>query len=316
MSFRIYQKGQRRNLPDLVVDSKITDPSLYIPSEGLIDAVNVAITLGKPLLLTGEPGTGKTQLASHLAWQFHLEKLFYVFVAKTTSTVKDLFYTYDALGHFHYNQNNSIVLNPKDIEQRFIRYNALGEAVRKRERCIVLIDEIDKAPRDLPNDLLVEIENFKFDVPEIGESYKCEPSKKPIIIITSNSENSLPDAFLRRVVFYHISFPSSGILLEILESKFRDGKIANFEILIKHFEYIRTELNLIKKPSTAELIYWVQLLKTMSFNEEKLKHLEKLKDSDKLNLESSYSVLAKNQTDFETLLNFLNSTPENYFTLF
>lgn len=297
MSFKIYGKEGQADLPAFQSNPKLNDPALYIPSEALIDAVNVALSLGQPLLLTGEPGTGKTQLAFHIAHYFKLGSPL-VFNAQTTSTASDLFYKYDALGHFQYNQNNRDPLSIEDIEARFIRYNALGEAIRTKQRAVVLIDEIDKTPRDLPNDVLYAIEKLRFKVSEIDKSYESEPNLRPIIILTSNSEKNLPDAFLRRVIYYHIPFPSAEDLLRVLNAKTEGISKADLEAVIEHFESIR-DMKLKKSPATAELIQWVLLLQNTQFPMAELKGNLSNETKDKLRL--SYSVLAKNKEDLDML---------------
>ena len=234
MTPQAYKTKGQHPLPAFRTNEKLNDPQLYIPSAGLVDAVNVALTLGQPLLLTGDPGTGKTELAWHIAYQFQLggeldeatKEMVYkplVFTAQTTSIANDLFYKYDAVGHFQYNQNNKIPLPIEEIESNYIHYNALGEAIRRQERRVVLIDEIDKAPRDLPNDILFAIEKLSFKVPELkNKEYKTHKALRPIILLTSNSEKNLPDAFLRRVVYYHIPPPTQAELLEILRLKTDD----------------------------------------------------------------------------------------------
>ena len=177
MSFNLYTKKTRKPFVSVQMNPKINDPSLYIPSDGLVNAVNVALNLAQPLLLTGEPGTGKTRLADHVAWIFHLEDPL-VFNAQTTSSVKDLFYRYDALGHFQYSQTGNKILSDDEVEDRFIQYQALGQAIRENRQFLVLIDEIDKAPRDLPNDILAALENLEFSVPEINKRYKSNPENR------------------------------------------------------------------------------------------------------------------------------------------
>ncbi len=304
--FHLYSKNEQRELPPVQVNESINDPKLYIPSEGLVNAVNVALALQQPLLLTGEPGTGKTRLAFHVAHIFSLDKP-YIFNAQTTSTMKDLFYRYDALGHFQYSQNSKEALTDEEVERRFITYQGLGKAIRAQKRCVVLIDEIDKAPRDLPNDVLAALEDLAFDVPEIDKRYEADPAQRPIIIMTSNSEKNLPDAFLRRVAYFHIPFPDRALLLEILKGKTKAFSATDLEAVVKHFEMIRKgrKVKLKKNPATAELIYWTQLLHQLGFDTSKLKDISKLDAVDKHKLEISYSVLAKNKEDLEALRKLL-----------
>ncbi len=303
MNFNLYaREGGQREVPSFEYNARLGDPSLYRPAPELVDAVNVALALGQPLLLTGEPGTGKTQLAHHIAWFFKLGRPL-VFNAQTTSTASELFYKYDALGHFQYSQNNPEILSPDEMEARFIRYVGLGAAIRSDKRQIVLIDEIDKAPRDLPNDVLAAIEDLEFSVPEIGKTYKTRTENRPIIIITSNSEKNLPDPFLRRVVYYHIPFPDAGALLEIVSGKIDGFSPSEIQSVIRHFESIRNsrDLKLKKLPATAELIFWTMLLKKLNFSPSKLDALNRLSAEEKRQLRLSYSVLAKTKEDLIAL---------------
>ncbi|MFK7947183.1 MAG: AAA family ATPase [Saprospiraceae bacterium] len=319
----MYAKTGTGKLQSWQDNENLNNPSLYLPSDGLVDAVNVALTLGQPLMLTGEPGTGKTQLAFHIAHFFGLGKPLR-FNSQTTSTANDLFYTYDALGHFQFNQNSDVALNNDAIEQMFIRYNALGAAIIANERKVVLIDEIDKAPRDLPNNVLAAIEDLEFTIPQINKNYKANKDKRPIIIITSNSEKNLPDAFLRRVIYFHIDFPGTETLLSILALKSLNATIFNeksaaeieklkaveqqkLEPLVAHFESIRNGLKLKKQPATAELIFWMQFLKKSNFDVSKLADVKGLSDKEKAILLTSYSVLAKNKDDLELLKGNLGS---------
>jgi MoxR-like ATPase len=310
MSFHLYAESGQNSLPKINLNDKINDPVLYIPGDRLVSAVNVALNLGMPLLLTGEPGTGKTQLAHHIAHFFSLGKVL-VFNAQTTSSAKDLFYRYDALGHFQYSQTQKEALSDQEIEHKYIKYQALGEAIRSNSRKVVLIDEIDKAPRDLPNDVLAALEDLQFTVTEIDKQYTADPDNRPIIIMTSNSEKNLPEAFLRRVIYYHIDFPSANTLLKILQSKVEgyngeNGK-AQLNALINHFEMIRKrdEVKLKKNPATAELIQWAALLNKLGFDPLKLSHLKSINDTEEEQLRMSYSVLAKNKEDLRTIEQFL-----------
>lgn len=302
MSFYLYKGNEQANLPDFEPNERLNDPSLYRPAPGLSDAVNVALALGQPLLLTGEPGTGKTQLAHHIAWFFKLGKPI-IFNAQTTSNATDLFYKYDALGHFQFSQNRPESLKPDELESLFIRYQGLGKAIQSDQRQVVLIDEIDKAPRDFPNDVLAAIEELAFSVPEIGKTYSTTVRNRPIIVMTSNSEKNLPDAFLRRVVYYHIPFPDHDTLFEIVASKLEDFKEKELHSLIQHFEKIRSDrsLKLKKMPATAELIFWAMLLKKVDFDISKLEDVSSLTEADKQKLLSTYSVLAKTKEDLAAL---------------
>jgi MoxR-like ATPase len=286
------------------------DPACYIAEKGLRDAVNVALALGQPLLVTGEPGTGKTQLAYSLAYELGLGEPL-VFQTKTTSTAKDLFYRYDALGHFQKSR-----FDKETVIENYIAYEALGLAIlfslnpaeanphlpeHLRDngpvRSVVLIDEIDKAPRDLPNDVLNEIENMAFTVKETGQPFKAEQSYHPILVLTSNSEKNLPDAFLRRCVFYHISFPDAERLKAIVQSRIKNNSDFTPQMrdhAILHFEAIR-KLMLIKKPATAEFLAWVQILEQMQLD------VNDPKSDASAALSSSYSILAKNKEDRETM---------------
>lgn len=306
MSFHIYRADGQAELPATIPNPKLQDARLYMPPKGLQSAVNVALALGQPLLLTGEPGTGKTQLAHHLAHFFGLGKPL-VFNAQTTSAARDLFYRYDALAHFQYSQTQKEALSPEDVEARFVRYQALGDAIRHQRKAVVLLDEIDKAPRDLPNDVLAAIEELRFDVPEIGKSFQSPPEARPIIVMTSNSEKNLPDAFLRRVVYFHIPFPDHRALLDIVSAKVEGFETAGLDALVAHFEAIRSgrEVKLRKNPATAELIQWASLLRRLDFPAAKLADADSLNDAERELLMASYPVLAKSKEDLKALSDWI-----------
>ncbi len=302
-NFHLYHdKAQQADLPTIAFNDKLNDPNLYVPSKGLMSAVNVALQLGQPLLLTGEPGTGKTQLAYHIAHFFKLGKPL-IFNAQTSSQAKDLFYRYDALAHFQFAQTKTDPLTPEEVEKRFIRYHGLGVAIRTDAKAVVLLDEIDKAPRDLPNDILAAIEDLRFEVPEIGRVYTASPENRPIIVMTSNSEKNLPDAFLRRVVYYNIPFPDAATLLRIVSSKIGGYTEGGLKALIAHFEEIRggKTARLRKNPATAELINWVALLHKAGFDAEKIEDTDGLSAAERDTLIMSYSVLAKNREDLKDI---------------
>ena len=299
---RIYQgKGKRladrgEKQPLFEENSKLFDPQYYQPGEDLLDAVDVALRLGQPLLLTGEAGSGKTQLAHSVAWELGLE--LFVFQTKSTSTYMDLFYRYDHLRHFQ-----DIQLKKEKPAEQYIEYGPLGRAIRvakqKALRSVVLIDEIDKAPRDLPNDILNEIERMFFEVKETEESYDAARLYRPILILTSNQEKDLPDAFRRRCVFFHIRFPEDR-LESIVRNRLPDDALPADSALknaIEHFLSIR-KLGLEKNPSTAELLGWIALLSKMGLN---VKDAKSLTAEEKDALLSSYSVLAKSDEDLKRL---------------
>jgi MoxR-like ATPase len=261
-----------------------TRPEKYLPDPGLIDAANVAIMLGQPLLLTGEPGTGKTQFAYNLAWELKLGEP-YKFETKSSSVARDLFYTYDALKRFQHVQSGL----KSDSILPYITYQALGIAIlrtrawrenmnlvqadfpkpEKPTRSVVLIDEIDKAPRDFPNDILNEIENLYFRIPEMGNLEVAADKKlPPIVVITSNSEKDLPDAFLRRCIYYNIPFPDRERLRAIVSNRLGshvDAKNAFISDALDLFFALREAPGgLRKKPSTAEMLGWIMALKDMA----------------------------------------------------
>jgi len=307
-TFREIYTGQPiEQMPDFQSVQKLNAPHLYQPSKALKSAVNIAIHLGKPLLLTGEPGTGKTQLAYNLAYSLNQDKPL-IFNTRTTSSAGDLFYKYDALKHLQYvHAKQQQVLTDEDVEAKFIQYQALGKAIMAQERKVVLIDEIDKAPRDLPNDILNVLEDMAFDVPEINKAYQSPESKKPIIIMTSNSEKNLPDAFLRRCVFYHINFPSDQELLEIVGKKIEGQHLKANDLeqfVLPHFLEIRQTMKR-KKPSVSELLHWVSLLEQMDFPVHKLGKPKELQSHEKETLLMTYSVLAKNEDDVKIIRQFV-----------
>ncbi len=288
-NYNFYEKREADATFDLSSAMQLLDVEPgeeYHPSEALVKAVNVALMLQKPLLLTGAPGTGKSELAHHVARHFGWGKP-EVFVTRTDSTATDLLYRYDSLAHFNrvnMQKAGNEVLTAPQIETMFIKYVALGRAIcdsvgdnpehTPPRRRVVLIDEIDKAPRDLPNDILTTIEKMTFDVPELNtcDDEECSiyekkgnPKLKPVVILTSNSEKTLPEAFLRRCVFFHIDMPDEKELQKILllkEQLFREMPLTPEEAtaFIALFNKI-SKIVSGKKPATHELILWVWWMK-------------------------------------------------------
>ncbi|MCB9267826.1 MAG: MoxR family ATPase [Lewinellaceae bacterium] len=306
-----YAEHQGKGIPDFddSLLQRLTAREDYIVSPALQRAVNLAIFLGQPLLLTGEPGTGKTELARHLAQHFSKEEKeehFFFFNTKTTSSAQDLFYRYDSLKHFQYVQNHKEELGAEEVEKRFIQYQALGAAIRSDQRCVVLIDEVDKAPRDFPNDILDVMEKLSFEVPELGlvgeRAIRTTPEKRPIVVLTSNSEKNLPDAFLRRCVFFNIDFPDDDMLADILERKTSRLDKEQLKRVVEFFHSVRG-LCKRKKPSTAELLQWATVLEKLDASGQlKVDQLANLSEAERIELHGTLGLLVKDKEDLKTVL--------------
>jgi len=227
----------------------------YIASDELRHAVNVAVALARPLLVRGEPGTGKTLLAENLASALDLPLIRWH--VKSTTKAKDGLYVYDTVARLHDSRFGDAA-NVRDIA-RYIKLGPLGEALAAPSRVVLLIDEIDKADLEFPNDLLHEIDVMRFRIDETGREIAA--IERPIVVITSNNEKELPDAFLRRCVFHYIQFPSRELMSEIVRVHHPDITDRVLDNALEVFFGLRATPRLRKKPSTSELIDWICALK-------------------------------------------------------
>ena len=242
----------------------------YIASPELRDAVNVAIALEKPLLIRGEPGTGKTVLAEAISADLGMELL--TWHIKSTSKAHDGLYVYDTVQRL-----NDARFDDRDITdiRAYIKYGALGRSFRSDERVVLLIDEIDKADMEFPNDLLHELDRMTFVVDETGETVSAR--QRPVVLVTSNNEKELPDAFLRRCVFHYIAFPEQELMADIVRVHHPDVEEELMRQVLIAFYWLRDQPEVRKRPSTSELIDWIAALRragiTSAQLEEKLPFL-------------------------------------------
>jgi MoxR-like ATPase len=227
----------------------------YIASDELRHAVNVAVALARPLLVRGEPGTGKTLLAENLASALHLPLIRWH--VKSTTKARDGLYVYDTVARLHDSRFGDGA-NVRDIA-RYIKLGPLGEALSAPSRVVLLIDEIDKADLEFPNDLLHELDVMRFKIDETGREIAA--AERPIVVITSNNEKELPDAFLRRCVFHYIQFPNRELMAEIVKVHHPDITDRVLDNALEVFFGLRATPKLRKKPSTSELIDWICALK-------------------------------------------------------
>lgn len=225
----------------------------YVASQELMASVNIAMALKKPLLIKGEPGTGKTMLAEAVAKS--LNKKLLIWNIKSTTKAQEGLYTYDTIQRLYDGQFGE---EGVDDIARYIKLGKLGEAFEAEEQVVLLIDEIDKADLEFPNDLLWELDQMEFYIHETKRTVRAK--QRPIVIITSNAEKELPDAFLRRCIFHYIEFPDKELMEEIIKTHFPNVEENLMKNAMEVFYWIRDIRDLRKKPSTSELIDWINAL--------------------------------------------------------
>ncbi|MFL5351107.1 AAA family ATPase [Archangium sp.] len=235
----------------------------YLSSEGLQAAVNCALTLQRPLLVRGEPGTGKTLLAEAVAESLGLRLL--TWHVKSTTRAQDGLYVYDTVQRLYDSRFGDG--DVRDI-RRYIRMGPLGESFAAKERVVLLIDEVDKADVEFPNDLLHELDRMRFRISETNEDVAA--TQRPVVIITSNNEKELPDAFLRRCVFHFIDFPDQELMRRIVDVHHPGLDVSLTEQALKVFYELRNFTRLRKRPSTSELVDWIAVLKANGVTDVKL----------------------------------------------
>ncbi len=245
------------------MSSTFPGTSNYIASQELMGAVNIAMALQKPLLIKGEPGTGKTMLAQAVAEA--LGKNLIIWSVKSTTKAQDGLYTYDVVQRLYDSQFGS---EGVDDIAKYIKLGKLGEAFSSPEQVVLLIDEVDKADLEFPNDLLWELDKMEFYIPETGETVKAK--ERPIVIITSNAEKELPDAFLRRCIFHYIAFPDQEQMEKIVRVHFDRLDDTLLEQAMNAFYFLRGIDSIEKKPSTSELVDWIRALQLGGIDPERI----------------------------------------------
>ena len=246
------------------MNTRFTGSKDYVASEELMAAVDIAIALEKPLLIKGEPGTGKTMLAEAISQS--MGKDLYIWNIKSTTKAQDGLYVYDTIQRLYDSQFGE---EGVDDIAHYIKLGKLGEAFKADKQVILLIDEIDKADLEFPNDLLWELDKMEFYIHETRETIKAK--ERPIVIITSNAEKELPDAFLRRCIFHYITFPDRDQMTEIVHAHFENLEENVLKNALDTFYWIRSIKDVRKKPSTSELIDWIRALTLSGIDPEHLR---------------------------------------------
>ncbi len=273
--------------------SNFKGSSTYVVSRELMNSVNVAVALQKPLLIKGEPGTGKTMLAEAIAESMDMELI--IWNIKSTTKAQEGLYVYDTVQRLYDSQFGEGDVS--DIK-KYIKLGKLGEAFTAEKQVVMLIDEIDKADLEVPNDLLWELDKMEYHIPETKETIKAK--HRPIVIITSNAEKELPDAFLRRCIFHYIEFPTEEKMEEIVRVHYPDIESKLLANAMEAFYWIRNMKDIQKKPSTSELLDWLQALVLSGVSVDRIK------------TEIPYvGVLLKKNQDLETLFDVKNRKNNN-----
>lgn len=243
---------------------KFQGSSNYVASPDLLEAMNIAMVLKKPLLIKGEPGTGKTVLAEAVAKALSMD--LFIWNIKSTTKAQDGLYVYDVVQRLYDSQFGGASV--QDVEQ-YVKLGKLGESFTQEKQALLLIDEIDKADLEFPNDLLWELDRMEFHIPETGQTITA--NQRPVVIITSNAEKELPDAFLRRCVFHYIAFPDRDLMEEIIQVHFPDLEKNLTNQVLDAFYRIRNMPQIKKRPSTSEIIDWIAALVHGGYNPKDLK---------------------------------------------
>ncbi len=257
-----------RDIPETLRDFTVSAKRFQLEAD-LEVAINMALAVGAPLLLTGEPGTGKTQVAYYVGWYFGVRV--YDFQVKSTSTAQDLKYDFDAVAYLrsaHHPEEDM-----RHERGQFVQPRALWNAYADANGAVLLIDEIDKAPRDFPNDLLQELDKHAFPHPFADGEVIAPKGKPPVVVITSNEERELPDAFLRRCIFHHLRLDEDLVdrVVRARAGDFPRLSAAAVEAAVERFFEVRDLPRLSKKPSTAELLVWLTILSAQDVNVERLR---------------------------------------------